>query len=498
VAITDLQEGSKLDGLQGHDWPAGVRVVLESVLAKGRANAGLGILDTANAASAAAARVRVTNARDSDREKFRVGWSAENGAGFIGNPLQVYLPAGQTRTFAAPELPARTPLAALRLTGDQEEFDNTAWFAAPEIERVVIGWFGAESASNSVGLRYYLERALQETSQREVKFVSITPSDSVSVALSEAAFAVIPSSLTTDQAEAVREWLGRGKTALMVLTDSVMAPTLSVIAALPETQLTETRGDYALLGSIDFAHPIFAPFADPRFSDFARIHFWKHRRWEIPSGSAVQVLAKFDDGSPALALAAVGKGNLLVLAAGWNPAESQLAVSSKFVPMMQTILEWSGAGAPGRTQFQTGDAVPSPFATIAEASGARVEWRKPDGKVTSLAADAPFAETDMPGIYVASSGGKHRRFALNLPLEESRTSPLAQDELARLGVPLLAAPVHPSPAVSAQMRRFQREELEDRQKLWRWAIAGLLAVSFIEIIYGGWLARRVQTVEGTT
>jgi hypothetical protein len=32
--ISDLQEGAKLDGLQGHDWPAGVKVTLERVDAK--------------------------------------------------------------------------------------------------------------------------------------------------------------------------------------------------------------------------------------------------------------------------------------------------------------------------------------------------------------------------------------------------------------------------------------------------------------------------------
>jgi len=31
VLITDLQEGSKIDGLQGHEWPTGVKVVMERV-----------------------------------------------------------------------------------------------------------------------------------------------------------------------------------------------------------------------------------------------------------------------------------------------------------------------------------------------------------------------------------------------------------------------------------------------------------------------------------
>ena len=86
---------------------------------------------------------------------------------------------------------------------------------------------------------------------------------------------------------------------------------------------------------------------------------------------------------------------------------------------------------------------------------------------------------------------------MNLPPDESRTAPLSPDDLARLGVPLqgtLAAPVVKSPE---SRRRFQEEELEIRQKLWRWFIVGILAVALVEIVLGGWLARRVKTLEVT-
>ncbi len=44
VLISDLQEGARLDGLQGHDWPAGVKVIVERVDARPQSNAGLEIL----------------------------------------------------------------------------------------------------------------------------------------------------------------------------------------------------------------------------------------------------------------------------------------------------------------------------------------------------------------------------------------------------------------------------------------------------------------------
>ena len=126
---------------------------------------------------------------------------------------------------------------------------------------------------------------------------------------------------------------------------------------------------------INFKHPIFAPFDDPRYSDFTPIHFWKHRVWEIPTSLNANVLAKFDDGSPALTQIAVGKGNLLVLASGWAPSDSQLAVSSKFPPLMETMLDWSGFRQFRLDfQFRTGDADSiAPFFVVES-----VQWKNPD------------------------------------------------------------------------------------------------------------------------
>ena len=243
---------------------------------------------------------------------------------------------------------------------------------------------------------------------------------------------------------------------------------------------------------MDLTHPIFAPFADPRFSDFTHIHFWKHRRWDIPPAARAHVLAKFDDGSPALAQVSVGKGNLLVLASGWNPSDSQLAVSSKFPPLMQRMLDWSGATSPTRFQFLTGDTIPSPVSGVITPE---IEWQKPDGKKMSLAADAPFTETDLPGIYTASFGGKQRRYAVNLPLDESRTAPFPRPTNSRAWRAAKCLSEVSVAQTNAQEHHLQEAELENRQKLWRWLIAGVLAITLVEISLGGWLVRRIKTAE---
>src|SRR5436309_7816196 len=72
VLITDLQEGSRLDGLQGYDWPRGLEVDVEPVKATRPTNAGLQwVVDADESAKTDAEpgpRVRVLNASNSKRE----------------------------------------------------------------------------------------------------------------------------------------------------------------------------------------------------------------------------------------------------------------------------------------------------------------------------------------------------------------------------------------------------------------------------------------------
>jgi len=478
VLITDLQEGAKLDGLQGYQWPAGTRVTVERLPAKSQSNAGLEILEPPAAVAGVGdeVHVRVANSSDSRKEKFHLRWRGTN------EQMEIYLAPGQVRTFTALKPPAGVQGNALELSGDDLDYDNVSYYVVPELQHVKICCQGLGATNDPAGMFYYLQRVFPATPRRQIEFMSQLEQQD--------AFAVISTNLAPQEIAAWRAWLEKGKTALLVLTGAESGPTLAGLLGLPEAQVTEAGGEYGLLGSIDFQHPIFAPFDDPRFSDFSQIHFWKHRRWEIPASLKARVLARFDDGSPALTQIQVQSGNLLVLASGWNPADSQLAVSSKFPPLLETMLDWSGAGAPVRFQYRTGDAIASPIV-----SGAAVRWQKPDGKEITLAAGAPFTETDTPGIYRASAGDRERFIAVHLPLDESRTAPMSQDDLARLGVPLGQDNEQSAALARVRQQHLQDAELENRQKLWRWLIVAALAVTFGEIVLSGWLARQVTKTE---
>ena len=203
---------------------------------------------------------------------------------------------------------------------------------------------------------------------------------------------------------------------------------------IPQLPATEAPvKDYALLAQIDFQHPLFAAFADPRFSDFTKIHFWKYRRLDAAPLAGAQVVARFDNGDPAIVQVPLGKGSVVILASSWRPADSQLALSSKFVPLLHALLEQSSNLPSQKAQYFVGDEVPLPAGA---AAAHRAQARRHRGRRRARARS--FPRTDQPGIYSVTPGTL--RFVVNLAPDESRLTPLPPERLTSLGVPLRTRP----------------------------------------------------------
>jgi hypothetical protein len=499
ILITDLQEGSHLEPLQGYEWPKGIELSVESLKPTKTSNASLQLMaDSEEAATRgdAGVRVRVSNAPDSRREQFQVGWARAGAAGFVGQPASVYLPAGQSRIVTLPLPPGGQPVDRILLTGDEEDFDNKVFAIPPEAARVAVLYLGNDSEKDPKQPLYFLRRAFQETRRQVVQVAAHRPGDVViDPDLRGATLLLITEPLPDELLKTVRAYLVAGKTAFVMLRREAMGPTLARLLDLDRVSVEEVQpNSYAMLADIDFRHPIFAPFADPRFSDFTRIHFWKYRRLDSTAIPGSRVVAKFDSGAPALLEASVGRGRVLVLTSGWQPDDSQLAFSTKFVPLLYSILEDSGAPAPAPAQYYVGEPVPLGPSQAVGSSGLSV--RLPDGSQVDLTAGATnFSQTATPGIYTLVSAGPGRRFAVNLDPAESRTVALPVDELERLGAPL-AHSVTTVAREAERKLRLQNTELESRQKLWRWFVVITLAVLLFETWVAGRSGRRPASQAG--
>jgi hypothetical protein len=239
------------------------------------------------------------------------------------------------------------------------------------------------------------------------------------------------------------------------------------------------RNEYAMLGEIDFSHPVFAVFSDPQYNDFTKIHFWKHFRLDLPEAPTRRVLARFDDGSPALWHERKGKGHLFALASGWTPADSELARSSKFVPLLGGILDQARGQRDMPTEVTVHEVLnlpprEGPLTVLA-----------PDGTRTELpAGETGFRGTDQPGIYRLEWSDARQTVAVNLAASESDTPALDPQQLEQLGVRLGTQSTRSEEL--ARERQLRDLELEGRQKIWQWLVAGVLGFLCLE----SWLAGR--------
>jgi hypothetical protein len=544
--ISDLQEGCRLEPLQGYEWPRNVQVSVQPLKSRPGSNASLQLVSEPDDIAPQAAptiRVRVTNAADSRRDQFRVGWAQPDGRAFAGTPTEVYVPPGQSRVVPLPlprgsgilpasvggqtAAPAHSPDTGappsagkapasdqefapahyagpdrILLQGDDEDFDNTVFVVPPETQRLSVLYCGSGPEKDTAQPLYFLRRAFQETRRQAVQLVVRQPAADARLnpalaALSAAdlqqpTLLVVADPLPEALADALRSQVVAGKTALFVLRSGAPATTLAAVLGLDRLALEEAAPrNYAILGEIEFRHPLFAPFADPRFNDFSKIHFWKYRRLDAGAIPSARILARFDSGDPALIEVSLGRGRVLILTSGWQPEDSQLALSTKFVPLLYAMLEQSGAPAPLPTQYHVGDLIPLPQAGPGDKSSPVV--RAPDGSMIELpAGQTNFSSTLAPGIYTLASAGPPRRYAVNLDAAESRTAPLPADELERLGVPL--APQDAAIALDAQRKvRLQDAELENRQRLWRLCLIVALGVLLVET----WVAAKMVRAKVT-
>ena len=514
VLISDFQEGSRMGALQAHEWPKGVELIPEPVTPRTASNAGLQLVaDAANAAPSTSpvVRVRISNTPGSKREQFQVGWVRANDNRFIGPPTDAYVPPGQSRIVSLAAPTAGSAADRIVLKGDDEDFDNTVFIIPPETIRLNVLYLGNDAESDAREPFYFLQRAFQETPRQAVQLLRRASGTPLSPAEVQAAnLFIVTDSLPEERARALHDQVAAGKILLCLLKNPAgegsAADTLSRLLERDSIALDEGRpNNYAMLAEIDFHHPLFAPFADPRFSDFTKIHFWKYRRLDATAIPGARVIAKFDTGDPALVEVPVGKGRVLVLTSGWHPGDSQLALSTKFVPLLYSVLELSGGAPSAPASYYVGETVPLPAEVAAnfgvgQASrlSAAVTLQQPDGKSLVLAAgETNFTQTQLPGIYRVNPGPAEKRFAVNLDAAESRTAPLPSDELERFGAPVLSRNPAPEPAlVVGHTTRLQNTELEGRQKLWRWFILATLAVLLIETWLAGRTARRLPIPGG--
>ncbi|HND55117.1 MAG TPA: hypothetical protein PLV92_22035, partial [Pirellulaceae bacterium] len=380
----------------------------------------------------------------------------------------------------------------------------------------------------------YLRLALDGDPLRNVTVQqSAEPDSTLLVGPDAPQLIVVTCEVSNDFAAALKKHVTRGATVLVVPRDDSAAklfPTLFDDVRLREKANDKNTSsnkdkddfDYLLFGEIDFSHPLFAPLANPKYSNFTKIHFWRRRAIELTAKTgtsapgtnangaaptsatpksaatagatttgATRAVARFDNGDPAMIEQAVEGGRLIGIASGWQPDESQLALSTRFVPMISALVDLSCGAVESAASVVVHE--PMPLALLDRPGASRVDTTiaRPDGTSDKVEQGAErYGKTDEPGVYRATRGDSEASCAVNVAGSESDTASLELAQLEQLGV-RFGNRVSQAERVS-QLRQQRDVELEGRQKIWRWLIVVALVVLIGETLWAGRATRAAQ------
>lgn len=500
VLISDMQAGANWEALNAYTWPEEVVVRLARIeYPQKTTNASLQVVANDNS-SDTRVRVRVTNAAGSQREGFQVGWQSE----FVpdANPATIFVPAGQSRVIIAPDIAKGDAPQRMGATGDDFDFDNTCYVVRREPQTVKIAYLGpADEPNNPEELRFFLQPMFPSTASRKVE-VRPWPVDAAQpdIPVESLSWLIISGDLNPEQLTWTQNWLTKGGEVLFVARNADQSQSLYSLLGIPPKPVVEAEvKNYAMLSRMDLSHPALAIFNDARYSDFTKLKFWQYRRFDAATLPNIKTLATFEDGSPALAQIPAGQGRVTLLSSGWGRRDSELAVWTKFVPLMNSLLETVVDGPIDLKQALVGEKI---TAKQLELEGDTIHVRIED-EVKSFPAKGDF-EFDRPGIYRFAetkdglANDSARRIAVNLDPRESRTEPVANELLESSGLVMQSQPrkvIEAHEQRRDKQRQLLNRELESRQQVWRWTLIGALALLVVESLYAAWRTRqRAQPV----
>ena len=412
--------------------------------------------------------------------------------------------AAQAVSFRPFTLSQPHTTGTVRLPDDPVQADNAHHFVlSPGTSLNVLIAEGQGSASD---VSLYLRGALQISEDgrfdvRARRSSSIRPEDLAGVS----ALFLNDVQIDGGSAERIRDFVESGGGALIALGQDGGWPA-SAADMLPGTigQMQDrVQGRGGRLGYLDYEHPVFEVFAGPRSGDFTGARFYRARAFE-PSDSA-SVLARFDDGSVALAEIHIGRGKVLVWTTSLDAFWNDLALQPVYLPFVHRLAEYLGGRAEPVPWFVAGQVVdladPDALVTAglvsSEAAGLADGLNQivlgPRGGSTALPAGSGprYLPLEEHGFYTVRqpSTNPDRPFvmAVNVDLEESN---LTRIDAAELALQIEAPSGGPSMGPSfGEAVALEREDQERRQQLWRWLLLAALGLFVLETAISNWVSR---------
>ena len=327
---------------------------------------------------------------------------------------------------------------------------------------------------------YFLDRVIPESKSRVVKIQPYSLKESSGwVDGLVPRLAVVTGEVSDQVASQLSEYVKQGGLLLVVASEEPVFGSLSSL--LPGASLTTSQStdEYALLASIDFSHPLFRPLSGPRFNDFTTIRYWKHLPIDVDEQTQDNhVIARFDDDKVAIWQSRIEAGNVVAMSSSWRPVDSQLALSTKFVPLITSLLGMTETSERLSDSYLVGDAIQLPESDR--------PWTvtRPDRKLVELDADEGTQDLfDVPGVFGFANGDQQFRVAVNIDPAESLTDPVDTAELESFDVRVGNQPSREE--LAGGLQKMKDKQLENRQRIWKWLLLAAICLLVLETLLAG-------------
>jgi acyl-coenzyme A thioesterase PaaI-like protein len=259
-----------------------------------------------------------------------------------------------------------------------------------------------------------------------------------------------------------------------------------------------TRESGGSLTSLDYSSAVFEQFSAPHSGDFATARVYRYRDLKPVGDSGV--IARFDDGSPALFARGAGRGRIAVWTSSLDEYWTDLPLQPVWLPFVHELASHIARASDPRASFTAGDALDLSrhgelTASFTRAdSAADLVLQAPSGRRDRLTAQGSthVAVLREAGIYelrgASTPVGSGRPIAVNVDLAESDLSRFDPQELiAAVTAPMAVRPGGEAPPPGSPA------ETERRQTIWWYLMAAALIFLVGETVFSNRLSTRVTT-----
>lgn len=509
IVITDLQRAG-VAGLAGLDLPKALTVRTIGVGAAERGNSAVAnvevrrIVEPTRTMLGVQARVA---SRELKTERKATVTLTLNGRASGTRDVTIPVSGDVPVSFEPVLLPAGRVSGSVTIDNDALTDDDTLHFALAGDDGVKVLLVVPGDALRDETL--YFERALAVGQSPAINIEQVRGDQLEAAKLQNAALVVLWDSPTpTGRAgAALSDWVKRGGGMAVVAGrrlaargnggsastapktgDSTSAPSTGLVPARfvgSADRLTDRGGT---LGDVRLDHPLFAPFRDAAAA-LSAVRFLRYPRMEATAGA--EVIARFDDGQPAVIDRREGTGKVVVVGMPLDAQSGDFPLQPAYLPLLKRlVLYTSGRDAP-RLWRTTGQSwllpasLKEPAVTIPDGSIVRPP-RDTVGSTIALNAAGVYAVYDGK-----VQGEPFDRLAVNAPATESDLTPVDPREML-IGVR------QTNDSTRSASDQPTRTETESRQRFWRLLLIAATLLLFTETVFAnrGWrgTATRMKAV----